>query len=123
MSKDTSLSQSASLDEMSWQGLTLTQAAADQIQKLTPQGNKHFHISIKVSGCTGYAYVVQLIDAPSDDDIAFESHGCTFYAALTSMPFVDGTEVDYVSQGLNQAFVYHNPKVKNQCGCGESFGV
>nr|WP_253073283.1 iron-sulfur cluster assembly accessory protein [Vibrio stylophorae] len=108
---------------MQWQGLTLTPAAAKQISKLTAQNALHFHLSVRVSGCTGYAYVVQLIEKPEPVDLKYESQGCTFYVALAAMPFVDGTEVDFVRQGLNQTFIYHNPQVKNACGCGESFGV
>lgn len=64
-----------------------------------------------------------LVDKAREDDVAFESLGLTIYVALKALPMVDGTEIDYVREGLNQSLVYHNPKVKNMCGCGESFGV
>jgi len=107
---------------ISWQGITLTLSAAKQLQRLSNQG-KHVHLSVKASGCTGYAYVLNLIESPTDDDLIFESNGAHLYVSLTAMPFLDGTEMDYEHQGLNQSFTYKNPNIKSQCGCGESFGV
>ncbi|WP_087024647.1 iron-sulfur cluster assembly accessory protein [Thaumasiovibrio subtropicus] len=111
-----------SLDDISWKGLTLTEAAAKRIQQLTSE-ESWIHISVKPSGCTGYAYVMKQIDAPTDEDLRFESHGAVFFASQKAMPFIDGTIVDYTRDGLNQNFTYSNPNVKAECGCGESFGV
>nr|WP_237043510.1 iron-sulfur cluster assembly accessory protein [Photobacterium jeanii] len=107
---------------MTWQGVTLTPSAAKQVASLTKAG-QCFYLSVRTSGCTGYAYDIKMIEQPKDDDLTFESHGVTIFVALKAMPFVDGTEIDYVRQGLNQVFIYTNPNVKNVCGCGESFGV
>lgn len=68
--------------------------------------------------------VTCLIPSPNPkDDTVFETDGAKLYVALQAMPFIDGTEVDYVREGLNQLFKFHNPKAQNECGCGESFGV
>lgn len=111
-----------SIHDMEWQGVTLSESAAQRVAMLTQQG-QFFHLSIKPSGCTGFAYKVQLISHIGNDDLKFESHATPFYVALSAMPMLDGTELDYVRQGLNSNFVYNNPNVKNLCGCGESFGV
>jgi hypothetical protein len=63
------------------------------------------------------------VTEPEKDDLVFETDGAKLYVALQAMPFIDGTEVDYVREGLNQLFKFHNPKAQNECGCGESFGV
>jgi len=111
-----------SVQDMVWEGITLTKSAAARIIELSR--NKHyFYLNIKVSGCTGFAYDIKLIEQPATDDLIFESNNATFYVALNAMPMIDGTEIDFVREGLNQSFTYRNPKVKHQCGCGESFGV
>ncbi|ULN63152.1 iron-sulfur cluster assembly accessory protein [Vibrio gigantis] len=122
MSIPSSGSNEISIHDMQWQGVTLSATAAQRIVQLSG-GKQHFHLTVKPSGCTGFAYVVTLIDAPSDNDIKYESHDIVFFVALKALPMVDGTEIDFVRQGLNSNFVYNNPKVKNLCGCGESFGV
>ncbi|PJC87724.1 iron-sulfur cluster assembly accessory protein [Vibrio sp. HA2012] len=113
--------QEFSLETANWKGITLTAAAANQINQIS--GTQHLHLSVKPSGCTGYAYELKLIDSPSDDDLMFESNGAVIYVALKAIPFMDGTEIDFKQQGLNQSFTYDNPNVKSVCGCGESFGV
>ncbi|MEZ8855737.1 iron-sulfur cluster assembly accessory protein [Vibrio atlanticus] len=122
MSISSSGSNDISIHDMEWQSVTLSESAANRISQLS-HGQKHFHLTVKSSGCTGFAYEVALIDSPSDDDIKYESHDAIFYIALKALPMIDGTEIDFVRQGLNSNFVYNNPKVKNLCGCGESFGV
>ncbi|MDP2572639.1 Fe-S cluster assembly scaffold SufA [Vibrio penaeicida] len=114
--------ESFSIEDVQWQGITLTPAAAKRVQQLSTDG-KAIHLSVKSSGCTGYAYVLDQIDEPQNGDLSFESHGATLFVALNAMPFLDGTEVDYVREGLNQTFTYKNPNVKAECGCGESFGI
>tara|TARA_Y100001956_G_scaffold74210_1_gene81065 strand:- start:1076 stop:1444 length:369 start_codon:yes stop_codon:yes gene_type:complete len=122
MSIPSSDSNQISIHDMEWQGVTLSESAAQRVAMLTQQG-QFFHLSVKPSGCTGFAYKVQLIEQIGCDDLKFESHDIPFYVALSAMPMLDGTELDYVQQGLNSNFVYNNPNVKNLCGCGESFGV
>ncbi|NOI80846.1 iron-sulfur cluster assembly accessory protein [Vibrio tubiashii] len=122
MSIPSSDSTQISIHDMEWQGVKLTENAAKRVALLTQDGH-HFYLSVKPSGCTGFAYEVKLVEEISSEDLRFESHGTPFYVSLSAMPMLDGTELDFVRQGLNSTFVYNNPNVKNLCGCGESFGV
>ncbi|MDP0612734.1 iron-sulfur cluster assembly accessory protein, partial [Klebsiella pneumoniae] len=74
---------------------------------------------IKTSGCAGFGYVLEMIAEPAPDDLLFESDGAKLFAPLQAMPFIDGTELDYVREGLNEIFKFHNPKAQHECGCGE----
>ena len=100
-------------DDFAWRGLTLTPAAAAHIRELVA----------KQTGCAGFGYVLDTVREPEKDDLLYESDGARLYVPLQAMPFIDGTEVDFVREGLNQLFKFHNPKAQNECGCGESFGV
>jgi Fe-S cluster assembly protein SufA len=116
---------SFSLDDNDWQGIKLTDSAAKQIKNLMAQDPevKGLQLSIKQSGCAGYGYVLDLTKQPASDDLIFEHDGALLYVPLKSMPFIDGTEVDFVREGLNQIFKFNNPKAQHACGCGESFGI
>lgn len=103
--------------------VTLTPAAADRIRKYladTP-GGVGLRFGVRKSGCSGFAYVVDIATAPGPDDIVFETDGVAVRVDPASLSQVDGTEIDFVSQGLNQQFVFRNPRVAAECGCGESF--
>ncbi|WP_313111146.1 Fe-S cluster assembly scaffold SufA [Pseudescherichia sp.] len=108
-----------------WQGLTLTPAAAEHIRALTSKqpALRGVRLSIKQTGCAGFGYVLDTVTEPAKDDLLFELDGARLYVPLQAMPFIDGTTVDYVREGLNQIFKFHNPKAQHECGCGESFGV
>ena len=81
-------------------------------------------LGTKVSGCTGYAYVVDYADGFTEDDITIESYGATVFVDKNSLTLIDGMVVDYVkTNGLNHGFEFRNPNVKAECGCGESFTV
>ncbi|CAM3549142.1 Fe-S cluster assembly scaffold SufA [Rouxiella silvae] len=114
-----------SLDDNVWQGVTLTDSAAKQVNTLVTQDPevKGLQLSVKQSGCAGFAYVLDLTKQPASDDLVFERNGARLYIPLKAMPFIDGTEVDYVHEGLNQIFKFNNPKAQHACGCGESFGL
>ncbi|AOE99150.1 MULTISPECIES: Fe-S cluster assembly scaffold SufA [Serratia] len=114
-----------SLDENVWQGISLSDSAVRQITKLMQQDPqvKGLQLGVKQSGCAGFAYVLDLTRDPADDDLLFERDGAKLYVPLKAMPFIDGTTVDYVREGLNQIFKFNNPKAQHACGCGESFGV
>ncbi|HGM4726420.1 TPA: Fe-S cluster assembly scaffold SufA [Serratia marcescens] len=114
-----------SLDENVWQGISLSDSAVRQITKLMQQDPqvKGLQLGVKQSGCAGFAYVLDLTREPADDDLLFERDGAKLYVPLKAMPFIDGTTVDYVREGLNQIFKFNNPKAQHACGCGESFGV
>lgn len=114
-----------SLDENVWQGILLSDNAVQQITKLMQQDPqvKGLRLGVKQSGCAGFAYVLDLTREPADDDLLFERDGAKLYVPLKAMPFIDGTKVDFVREGLNQIFKFNNPKAQHACGCGESFGV
>jgi iron-sulfur cluster assembly protein len=105
--------------------ISLTTAAADRIKSyLDKRGHGvGLRLGIKKTGCSGYAYVVNYADEVLDSDLVFEQLGVTVLVDKDSLGFIDGTEVDFVKQGLNEAFKFRNPNVKGECGCGESFTV
>lgn len=112
-------------NDVTWRGITLTPSAAAHIRSLVDQqsGIQGVRLGVKQTGCAGFGYVLDAVNEPDKDDLLFESDGAKLWVPLRAMPFLDGTEVDYVREGLNQLFKYHNPKAQNECGCGESFGV
>lgn len=114
-----------SLEDNIWQGIALSDSAVQQILKLMQQDPqvKGLQLGVKQSGCAGFAYVLDLTREPASDDLLFERGGAALYVPLKAMPFIDGTTVDFVRDGLNQMFKFNNPKAQNACGCGESFGV
>ncbi|RJL26341.1 Fe-S cluster assembly scaffold SufA [Pectobacterium polaris] len=114
-----------SLDENVWQGLTLTDSAVKQIKNLMKQDDavQGLRLGVKQSGCAGFGYVLDLVQAFETDDLVFERDGAKLYVPLKAMPFIDGTELDFVREGLNQIFKFNNPRAQHACGCGESFGI
>ncbi|WP_409307035.1 Fe-S cluster assembly scaffold SufA [Pectobacterium sp. B1J-3] len=114
-----------SLDENVWKGLTLTDSAVKQIKNLMKQdaAMKGLRLGVKQSGCAGFGYVLDLVREPETDDLLFERDGAPLYVPLKAMPFIDGTELDFVREGLNQVFKFNNPNAQHACGCGESFGI
>lgn len=111
--------------EFAWKGLTLTEAAAAHICHLAAQqaGLLGVRLGVKQTGCAGFGYVLDTVTEPQDGDLLYERAGARLWVPLEAMPFIDGTEVDYVREGLNQIFKFNNPKAQHACGCGESFGV
>ena len=105
--------------------ISLTSAAADRVRTfLTRRGHGlGLRLGVKKTGCSGFAYVVNYADNLTNDDVVFEDHGVKVIVDRESLSFIDGTEVDFVMQGLNEAFRFRNPNVKGECGCGESFTV
>jgi iron-sulfur cluster assembly protein len=105
--------------------INLTSAAAERVRQFMQNQPEALglRLGIKVNGCSGFAYVVELAESVNDDDQIFESHGIKVVVDAKSMEVVDGTEIGYSTKGLNQGFDYNNPKMKSLCGCGESFGV
>ncbi len=105
--------------------VNLTLAAAERIRVFMQRqpAALGLRLGIKVNGCSGYAYTVELAETVNEGDQVFESHGVKVLVDAKSLEVVDGTQIDYSTKGLNEGFDYHNPKVKNLCGCGESFGV
>lgn len=105
--------------------ITLTASAAERVKNHLHQQGKGsgLRLGIKKTGCSGFAYVVDYADGPSTEDVVFEDQGVKVVVDRESLPYLDGTQVDYVRQGLNESFKFHNPNVKDECGCGESFTV
>ena len=105
--------------------ILLTESAATRVRSFleTRGSGVGLRLGIKKTGCSGFAYVVNYAEAVGSDDVVFEDRGVKVVVDAESLPFVDGTEVDFVKQGLNEAFRFRNPNVKGECGCGESFTV
>lgn len=105
--------------------ITLTPSAADRVRSYLQKrgGGLGLRLSIKQTGCSGFAYVVDYADELADEDIVFESDGVAVVVDKTSLDLIDGTEVDFVKDGLNEAFKFRNPKAAGECGCGESFSI
>lgn len=103
----------------------LTERAAQHVRKALAKhgGAQGLRIGVKASGCSGYAYTVDYVHDIHADDQVYETHGVKVVVDPKSLVFLDGIEVDFVRQGLNEVFQFNNPKVKNQCGCGESFNI
>ena len=116
---------SFSPDDFIWKGLTLTDSAAKQISHLVSADPelKGLKLGVKTSGCAGFGYTMDLVKETEKDDLEFSHNGALLFVPLEAMPYIDGTEVDFVREGLNQIFKFNNPKAQHACGCGESFGV
>lgn len=106
-------------------GVSLTKNAAKHVNKyLEDRGSGvGIRLAIKTTGCSGLMYVLEPVDEPQLEDIQFTSQGIDVYVDPKSMVYIDGTEMDYVKQGLNEGFEFKNPNVQGECGCGESFTV
>ena len=105
--------------------ITLTENAAKHIQQqLTKRGKGlALRIGIKKSGCSGFSYTFDYADEIRPDDRLFESHQAKIVVDTSSLPFVDGSQIDFTKEGLNSAFKFINPNIDNTCGCGDSFSV
>ncbi len=103
----------------------LTESAAQRVASyLQKRGHGvGLRVGVKKTGCSGYAYQLDYADQVEDGDVVFEDRGVKLIVANSSLPLVDGTEVDFVKDGLNEAFRFRNPNAKGECGCGESFNV
>ena len=106
-------------------GISLTQAAADHVSRFLANRGKGIglRLGVKTSGCSGMAYVLEFADALEPDDQVFEDHGVKVIIDPKSLLYLDGTELDFTKEGLNEGFKFNNPNVKDACGCGESFTV
>ncbi|OHC66208.1 MAG: iron-sulfur cluster assembly protein IscA [Rhodocyclales bacterium GWA2_65_20] len=105
--------------------VTLSERAAQHVSNYIAKRGKGIGIrlGVKTSGCSGMAYKLEFADAAEADDVVFDSHGLKVLVDPKSLPYIDGTELDYAREGLNEGFKFNNPNVKDQCGCGESFNV
>lgn len=105
--------------------VTLSEAAARHITKFLAKRGKGIGIrlGVKTTGCSGMAYKLEYADAAESEDMVFESQGLKVIVDPKSLPYIDGTELDFAREGLNEGFKFNNPNVKNECGCGESFNI
>ncbi len=105
--------------------ITLTESAARRVQSFINTNGKGtgLRLGVKKTGCSGWAYVVDLVDEIGPDDEVFESHDVKVVVSRDNLAFLDGTQVDFCKDGLGEAFKFSNPNVKDECGCGESFSV
>jgi iron-sulfur cluster assembly protein len=105
--------------------ITVTNTAGDRIKKnLTQRGTgMGIRLGVRTTGCSGLAYVLEYVDALAPEDTAFEQDGFVVVVDPKSLTLMDGLEVDYVRQGLNEGFEFKNPNEKDRCGCGESFRI
>jgi iron-sulfur cluster assembly protein len=105
--------------------ISLTPTAADRVRSFIAEHGRGvgLRLGVKKTGCNGFAYVVNYADAIGADDEVFEDQGVKVVVDRESLRLLDGTEIDFVRHGLNEAFRFRNPNVKGECGCGESFSV
>ncbi len=105
--------------------ISLTESAADRVRThLLRRGTGlGLRLGIKKTGCSGFAYVVNYADEILPEDAVFDARGVKVIVDRACLPMIDGTIVDFVRQGLNEAFKFQNPQAKSECGCGESFNV
>jgi iron-sulfur cluster assembly protein len=105
--------------------ITLTEPAAEHVRKFLANRGKGegLRLGVRTSGCSGMAYVLEFADEINADDQVFESNGVKVIVDPKSLVYLDGTEVDFAKEGLNEGFKFNNPNVKDACGCGESFNV
>jgi len=105
--------------------ITLTEKAAQHVRSFLTKRGKGvgLRVGVRTSGCSGLAYKLEFADAVNAEDHQFESHGVKVLVDPKSLQFIDGTELDYTREGLNEGFKFRNPRVKDECGCGESFNV
>lgn len=105
--------------------ITVTEQAAERISGFLQNRGKGIglRLAVTTSGCSGMAYRIEFADAKVDEEAIFEDKGVTLLVDPKSLIYVDGTEIDFVREGLNEGFKFNNPNVKDSCGCGESFTV
>ena len=105
--------------------ITLTETAASRVQKFLTNRGKGvgLRLGVRTSGCSGMAYTLEFSDEIQPEDLTFESHGVKVLIDPKSLPYLDGTELDYTKEGLNEGFKFNNPNAVASCGCGTSFSL
>ena len=105
--------------------ISLTESAANRVKTfLSTRGHGvGLRLGVRKTGCSGFAYVINYADQADPKDVMFEDRGVKVFVDPGSLNLLDGTIVDFIKQGLNEAFRFRNPNVKGECGCGESFSV
>ena len=105
--------------------VTMTQRAAEHVAGFLKKRGKGvgLRLGVRTTGCSGMAYKIEYADSAQPEDETFECHGVKVFVDPKSLSYIDGTELDFVREGLNEGFRFINPNEKNRCGCGESFNV
>ena len=105
--------------------ISLSEPAAERVKRFLDNRGSGVgvRLGVKTSGCSGMAYVLEFVDDVEDTDLVFEDHGVKVVVDQKSLVYIDGTELDFAKDGLNEGFRFNNPNVKDECGCGESFNV
>jgi iron-sulfur cluster assembly protein len=105
--------------------ITITDAAAHRVQTFLNNRGKGLglRLGVKTTGCSGLAYILEFVDELSEGDNVFEHDGIKVIVDSKSLIYLDGTQLDFVKEGLNEGFKFNNPNVTGECGCGESFNV
>ena len=105
--------------------ISLTESAAERVSKyLEARGEGvGLRLGVTKTGCSGYSYVINYADAVENEDIVFEDRGVKIVVNSEALKLIDGTQVDFVKNGLNEAFSFKNPNITGECGCGESFNI
>ncbi|NHB93329.1 iron-sulfur cluster assembly protein IscA [Photorhabdus cinerea] len=105
--------------------ISLTESAAQRVSSFLSNRGKGvgLRLGVRTSGCSGMAYLLEFADVINEDDTVFKDKGVKVIVDGKSMVYLDGTELDFVKEGLNEGFKFNNPNVSSECGCGESFKV
>ena len=105
--------------------ISMTPAAADRVRSFLANRGKGLglRVGVKTTGCSGLAYVLEFVDELNDDDQVFDHDDLKLIVDGKSLVYIDGTQLDFVKEGLNEGFQFNNPNVNGECGCGESFTV
>jgi|SRR5210317_1850643 iron-sulfur cluster assembly protein len=105
--------------------ISLTKKAAERVDKYLKNRGKGIglRLGVKTTGCSGMAYTLEFLDQQNPEDVIFESNNIKIYVDPKSLVYIDGTELDFTREGINEGFKFNNPNVKDECGCGESFTV
>ncbi|CAD5375546.1 FeS cluster assembly protein [Pseudomonas sp. OF001] len=105
--------------------ISMTEAAAQHVRRsLEGRGKgEGIRLGVRTTGCSGLAYVLEFVDEQASEDLVFESFGVKVFIDPKSLSYLDGTELDFTREGLNEGFKFNNPNVRSECGCGESFNV
>ncbi|MBW3566474.1 MAG: iron-sulfur cluster assembly accessory protein [Proteobacteria bacterium] len=105
--------------------ISMTPRAASHVRRMLEKrgGGLGLKLGVKKTGCSGFAYALDYADKAGEDEVVFDSQALKIVVPKQALALIDGTEVDYVSEGLNQMFRFRNPNMKDECGCGESFTV
>jgi iron-sulfur cluster assembly protein len=105
--------------------ITLTESAAEHVASFLTKRGKGvgLRLGVRTTGCSGLAYKIEYADEIRAEDHRFDCHGITVVVDPKSLPYLDGTQLDFAKEGLNEGFKFNNPNVKDECGCGESFNV